>query len=149
MSKRSARHIVGIILIAAALSACADQNNQQSYAEALQSRPMPDSVESRQQECGWIRGEMARQRSLAQVGGAMATSPMMAMAYQAAAGKNLAALETRAANIGCNAAFSSTPQQADSFDQCFARCIIHGLPQDFVVFGVLHQHKHGMPTGND
>ncbi len=56
----------------------------------------------------------------------MATNPLMAAAYQAMAQRNVAALESRAANIQCTAAFSNAPAAApvngQSFDQCFARC---------------------------
>jgi hypothetical protein len=56
----------------------------------------------------------------------MATTPLMAAAYQTMAQRNVAALESRAADIQCTAAFSSAPAAApasgQSFDQCFARC---------------------------
>jgi hypothetical protein len=47
--------------------------------------------------------------------------------FQGMAQQNIAALEARAANIQCTAAFSNAPAAApppakQSFDQCFARC---------------------------
>jgi hypothetical protein len=42
----------------------------------------------------------------------MATTPLMAAAYQAMAQRNIAALEARAANVQCTAAFSNAPAAA-------------------------------------
>ena len=107
------------------LIGCA-HNNTQSYADAVLNRPMPADEDSRIRECTWIRSEIARQQGLAGVGATMATTPLMAAAYQAMAQRNIAALEARAANVQCTAAFSNAPTAApatkQSFDQCFARC---------------------------
>jgi hypothetical protein len=64
--------------------------------------------------------------SLAGVGATMATTPLMAAAYQAMAQRNVAAPESRTANIQCTAAFSNAPSSAptarsQSFEQCFSR----------------------------
>jgi hypothetical protein len=88
---------------------------------------MPPDDEARMRECTWIRSEIARQQGLAGVGATMATSPLMVAAYQAMAQRNIAALESRASNVQCTAAFSNAPATApatirQSFDQCFARC---------------------------
>lgn len=117
------------------LIGCATNEERQSYAEQVLDRPIPTTTEGRVQECNWIRSEIARQQSLAQYGTSMATSPMMAMAYQAATRNNIAALESRASNVECQAAFSSvlqSPTSSDAqhsgaknnldFDQCFSRC---------------------------
>ena len=118
---------------------CATQSRV-SYAESVSARPIPTTEDGRVRECDWIRGEIARQQGIAEMGGAMATSPFMAAAYRAAAQQNIAALNARAANVGCYAAFSPRQSQAMpvpaqpsesrpvrdgaklSFDQCFARC---------------------------
>jgi hypothetical protein len=78
-------------------------------------------------EYTWIRSEIARQQGLAGVGATMATTPLMAAAYQAVAQRNIAALEARAANLQCTAEFSNAPTAApvatrQSLDQCFTRC---------------------------
>ena len=111
------------------LVGCASNENRQSYASAVLDRPVPTTSEGRIRECNWIRSEIARQQSLAQYGASMATSPMMAMAYQAKARNNIAALESRASNVQCQAAFSSVAQSPTqgtknnlNFDECFARC---------------------------
>ena len=87
---------------------------------------MPADDDARMRECTWIRSEIARQQGLAGVGATMATTPLMAAAYQAMAQRNIAALEARAANVQCTASFSNAPVAVPvtrpSFDQCFARC---------------------------
>ncbi len=107
------------------LLGCA-HGNSESYADAVLNRPTPADDDARMRECAWIRSEIARQQGLAGVGATMATTPLMAAAYQAVAQRNMAALESRAANIRCTAAFSNAPAVApaggQSFDQCFARC---------------------------
>lgn len=107
------------------LLGCA-HNNTQSYADAVLNRPMPADDDARMRECTWIRSEIARQQGLAGVGATMATTPLMAAAYQAMAQRNIAALEARAANVQCTASFSNAPVAVPatrpSFDQCFARC---------------------------
>ncbi len=126
------RNFVGAILgLSLALTGCS-HNQGSSYADDVASRPMPTNDDERRQECDWVRSEIARQENLAQMGGAVATSPFMAMAMQAAARNNVAALESRAADVQCNAAFSNAPAPAAetpaptsssmNFDQCFARC---------------------------
>lgn len=106
------------------LNGCATQNTHQNYADSVLKRPMPLTDEARKQECTWIRSEVARQQGLAGVGASIATSPLMAALYQAAARRNIAALESRAANIQCSAAFSNAPvtNSQQNFEQCFARC---------------------------
>jgi hypothetical protein len=106
------------------LSGCASQNTHQNYADSVLNQPMPPTDEARKQECTWIRSEIARQQGLAGVGASIATSPLMAAAYQATARRNIAALESRAANIQCSAAFSNAPvtNSQPNFEQCFSRC---------------------------
>jgi hypothetical protein len=108
-----------LITVTVALSGCTHQPN---YAEQVLNRPLPQTDQERENECALIRSEIARQQSLAQVGGTMATTPLMALAVQASARNNIAALESRASNVECTAAFSSVPSSSKVFDQCFARC---------------------------
>lgn len=107
-----------------ALNGCASQSTHQKYVDSVLNRPMPPTDEARKQECAWIRSEMARQQGLAGVGTSIATSSLMAAAYQAAARRNIAALESRAAIIQCSAAFSNAPvtNSEPNFEQCFSRC---------------------------
>lgn len=96
-----------------------------------------------QKECGDIRAEIARQRSIsaqsrqvaAQQDAAYRQSPAGVrlpsrdLEIQAAVAQNIAALETKSANLGCAGAFSGspatstpTPATGMSFDECFAKC---------------------------
>jgi hypothetical protein len=114
----------GGLALALLVVGCSSQPRQ-SYADAVLSRPLPASDAERQSECTWVRGEIARQTSLAEVGSTTANPPMMAMVFQATARNNIAALNSRASNIQCNAAFSNAPaapSYGQTFDQCFARC---------------------------
>ncbi len=68
----------------------------------------------------WIRSEIVRMNMLGKQGvGNMA----MVIRYQA--DQNIAALESRAAHVQCNAAFSSniiTNQSKSNIDQCIDAC---------------------------
>jgi hypothetical protein len=96
------KSILLLFVLCLLISAC---TGNQRYADSVLNRPLPANDSARNQECTWIRSEMARQQWFA--GGAMATSPMQAAMYRAAAQQNIATLESRAANIGCRAAFSN------------------------------------------
>lgn len=117
--------VSALVVLTFSLLGCS-HNGSQSYADAVLNRPLPADDEARTRECAWIRSEIARQESLAGIGTTVATTPLMAAVYRAVAQRNVAALESRAANIRCTAAFSnqpaSTPPIRQSFEQCFARC---------------------------
>src|SRR5437879_4572095 len=89
-----------------------EQGNRQTYSESVLNRPLPATDEERVRECNALRSEIARQQSLGQVGTVMATSPLMGVAMQAAARNNIAALEARASNVECTAAFSNASNPA-------------------------------------
>lgn len=109
---------IALLALALMIASCATQPR---YADQVLGRPLPTTTEAKAGECGWLRGEIARQQSIAGVGTAMATTPVMAAAYQAQARQNIAALETRASRVGCEAAFrSDTPPR--SMDACIADC---------------------------
>jgi hypothetical protein len=84
-----------------------------TYAEQVMNRPLPVTEGEKQQECCWLRGEIARQRGLGGYGTAM---------------QDLAALESRASKVGCPAALRNDAQTGGpessgrNFDTCFARC---------------------------
>lgn len=120
------------LLFVAAIVILAGCATGPTYESQVLDRPLPTTQEERMRECNGLRAEIARQQSFAQYGASTATSPMMAMAYQSAARNHIAALESRAANVQCQAAFSSVvaspaAQPAATkgnmdFDQCFSRC---------------------------
>lgn len=111
---------VGGLFLAVLLVGCA---SSPTYEESLASRPMPQNQDSMQAECGWIRSEIARMESVS----AASVGSQFALAFQAKARKNVAALEARASNIGCSAAFSSviSPKLESSspIQQCIDACI--------------------------
>lgn len=94
-----------------------------SYDEQINQRALPSSAQDLEQECSWVRGEIARMHS---VSSAAATS-QYALAFQAKARRNIASLESRAANIGCRSAFSSQSNQrinnVSKIQQCINACI--------------------------
>ncbi len=116
-----------LFIAATVVSGCAQQP---SYQEQLNKIPMPTNEQEKQRQCASIRSEIARQQSVAQYGASIATTPMMAMAFQTKARNNIAALESRAADMQCNAAFSSVIAQPSpaspsghlGFDDCFSKC---------------------------
>jgi hypothetical protein len=118
------------IVAAVLMVSCADKQPRQhyasSYANAVLSRPMPAGDEQRTQECNWVRSEIARQQGLAAAGFTMATSLHMAATNRAVAQENIVALESRAANVQCNAAFSNAPAASSGtrldVDACMAKC---------------------------
>lgn len=117
------KRTVGAALVLVILAGCNTGPPRPTYAEQVLNRPLPQTDRERERECASLRDEIARQQNLAQVGQTMATTPLMAVAMQAMARKNIAALEARAANVQCTAAFSSAPSDGEqTFDQCFSHC---------------------------
>lgn len=123
------RLLLLFFITALSLMGCASNESRQNYASSVLNRPLPTTQEGKVQECNWIRSEIARQQSLAQYGASIATSPMMAMTYQAGARRNIAARELRASNVQCQSAFSSILQSPVpvsknnlNFDECFSNC---------------------------
>lgn len=111
---------VFICMVSFFLVSCA---HQPSYVEQLSGRPYPTSQQSIDTECAWIRSEIARMNSLS----AMSVTSQYALAFQAMARNNIAALESRAANLRCGAAFSSThviekQNSTTSIDECIKAC---------------------------
>jgi hypothetical protein len=97
--------------------------HQPSYVEQLSARPYPTTQQDIDSECAWIRSEIARMNSL----NAMSATSQFALAFQAIGRNNIAALESRAANLRCGAAFSSTlviekQNQTSSIDECIKAC---------------------------
>ena len=80
-----------------------------TYAEQVMNRPLPVSEGEKQQECCWLRGEIARQRGLGGYGTAT---------------QDLATLESRASKVGCptDAQTGAPEASGRNFETCFARC---------------------------
>jgi hypothetical protein len=102
------RHTAALALVVLIpLFGCADGNSP-SYADKVLNRPMPADETARIQECNWVRSEIARQQGNQMVEGAM-TSKLVPALLEGHAQQNIAALEARAANVRCTAAFSNVP----------------------------------------
>lgn len=111
---------VFICMVSFFLVSCA---HQPSYVEQLSARPYPTSQQAIDTECAWIRSEIARMNSLS----AFSVNSQYSWAFQAMARKNIAALESRAANLRCGAAFSTThviekQNHTSSIDECIKAC---------------------------
>lgn len=93
-----------------------------TYWDLPTSHRMPANEQERQEECARIRQEMARVESIAEVA-QVNLAPLYAASVRVKARQNLAALESRAAEVGCSAAFTNIPNKKDmSFDECFDKC---------------------------
>ena len=116
-----------VLVVALMMGSCASNSispTSPTYTERLEQRPLPATEADIVQECNWIRSEIARMQSL----GAQAVTaqhPQYILAFQAIARNNIAALESRAANIRCAAAFSSPPATGGgkpTIQQCIEAC---------------------------
>ena len=96
-------------------------SQQPSYEESLATIPPPVDDGDRQRKCAWIRSEMARQQNIAQYGSATLQGPY-AMAVQMNARNNTAALESRASDFGCYAAFSNNRPAPSGIEDCTQTC---------------------------
>ena len=114
------RLLFTIFLVTFFLVSCA---HQPSYVEKLSQRSYPTNQQAIDGECGWIRNEIARMNSVS----AMSINSQYALAFQAMGRNNIAALESRAANLKCGAAFSTThiiekQGSTSSIDECIKAC---------------------------
>jgi hypothetical protein len=113
------------------LEACQTGSRRNTYAD-LVNQPLPTTDAERDSQCAWIRSEVARQQSIAQFGATVATTPMMAVAYQAAARKNIAYLQSRYSQIQCDVVRVAPiapavpapvqPAPGMTFDECYSKC---------------------------
>jgi len=122
----NAMRIYLLIAIMLLVGCANEQQNQPSYYDQIMDRPLPITQEDKDRECSFLRNEIANQQNKASVAMTMATSPLMAMAFQSRARNNIAALNSRASEVKCNAAFSSQtivekPQSGYS-QECFNAC---------------------------
>ena len=114
---RGERQRIAAALVLACLGAlgagCATTEKKgPTYAEQIMNRPLPVNEAEKQQECCWLRGEMARQRALGGYGSAM---------------QDLATLESRASQAGCAAPRTDAQPGAPAasggnFDTCYMKC---------------------------
>ena len=114
------RNPQAVILIAALLAGCAQSPPQPSYSDHLAQLPVPQTNDERQKACSYIRSEIARMQNIAMVS-ASQLQPMYAMNIQIGARKNIAALESKAAEFRCTAAFAER-QVPTAIESCVATC---------------------------
>lgn len=102
-----------LVCLGALGGGCATTGNKgPTYAEQIMNRPLPVNDAEKQQECCWLRGEMARQRALGGYGTAV---------------QDLATLESRASQAGCAALRTDAQPGAPAggrgnFDTCYMKC---------------------------
>src|SRR5262245_39381897 len=102
-----------LVCLGALAAGCATtEKKAPTYAEQVMNRPLPVNETEKQQECAWLRGEMARQRALGGYGTAT---------------QDLATLESRASQAGCAAVRTDAQTGAPAtgggnFDSCFMKC---------------------------
>ena len=85
---------------------------------------MPTTAAGVSAECGWIRQEMARQRGIYGSLGALGLNSQNQAIARTGIQGNMASLETRAANVGCPAAFreGAAANAGTGFDECYNKC---------------------------
>ncbi len=112
------KRMTAVSCLVLALGACSSTPPRipTEYDVVLQ-RPKPTTPDAQQQECAWLETSLQRQKSLAGYVAATSTYPSTAVAYQDAAQRNIAVLNSRSQQISCQTAAAGA-----SFDQCFARC---------------------------
>lgn len=92
----------------------------EQFRSNVYSRPIPQNEQDKRQECASIRAEMARVRGYAAIG---ATSSGIWPAIHAAQAERVMAVwESRAADVGCSAAFTTAPAQKDAMTSCMDAC---------------------------
>jgi hypothetical protein len=88
---------ITIPLIGLLLAACAHQDH---YAEQIEAMEVPHDENARKSLCGWLRGEEARQTSIA----SMAQGPYAGLVV-AVARRHIAAIEQKKADAACDMPF--------------------------------------------
>jgi hypothetical protein len=102
------------------LASCAQTLPQPSYTDQLAGWKSPVNADQQQRACSYIRSEIARMQNIAMVGSAQ-LAPMYAMNIQINARQNIAALQSKAAEYRCSAAFAER-QAPTGIESCVATC---------------------------
>jgi len=117
-----------VCMFALSVIGCATQPKE-SYSERLAEMPMPTDAASTQQQCSWVRSEIARMENIEAMP-MPGANPYLAAGLRAKANRDIADLESRAAAMRCAAAFSSQAAlpstdpaaPANPIAQCVAAC---------------------------
>ena len=110
---------------AGALGACATgPRGPDAFERSVDAMPAPANQQQKQDECAWLRAQIARQRSIAMIEGGRG---LVGEEIQVVASQHVATLESRAADFNCQAAFSSVaapaaPSAPSPIASCIAAC---------------------------
>lgn len=105
------RHALAALVIA---SGCA---SEPTYIDHINAIVVPTDDANRQKFCSWVRSEIARQQSMP----VSMASPQMRPYFEVTKGQNVAALEQKASEAQCGAAFLTAPA-AKPLNECFNLC---------------------------
>lgn len=114
------RTLLSTLFVISLFSGCASSPPQPTYEEQLSRIPAPQNEEQRQRVCTYLRSEIARMQNIAAFGAAQ-MQPNMALYAQLAARKNIAAIESKASEFKCSAAFAER-QAPSGIEACVATC---------------------------
>lgn len=100
-----------------------------TYSETINSRSMPTTEQQKQEECAFIRQEIARMQSLKLRAATQPCNPQYGLCIGpimiAKANSGIATLESRASQVQCDAAFSTVKilnAPSNSIKECIAAC---------------------------
>ena len=112
----------------AVLAGCADQQfSPYPDVASLLSAPLPQSRRELDQQCTFLRQEIAQQRTIESTDANVFPRTTI-LSIQQKASRNVAALMSRSAKIGCDAVFNTQSKPAaaqeygDYIDTCMAKC---------------------------
>lgn len=114
------RSTLSTIFTVAILAGCVNSPPNPSYEEQLAKFPAPQNEEQRQKACTYLRSEIARMQNIASYGAAQ-MQPNMALYAQLGARNNIAAIEAKAAEFRCSAAFAERVAPS-GIEACVATC---------------------------
>jgi hypothetical protein len=120
----SERILLAIFILLPSLIGCATEasretrTNQPTYLEQVASLPEPQDENQRQRMCGQLRAEIARMQNAATY---FRADPNLGTYAQMASRRNIAALEAKAAEFRCSAAFAER-NAPTGINACIAAC---------------------------
>jgi hypothetical protein len=106
-----------IIFFTIFLSGC-ESTPSKSYAQKVSEWQQPKDEQDKNKACGYIRSEIARQQNIA----TYMSSGQYAMMAKILANDNIAALESKASEFGCSAAFGGQTQPQPAIKACISAC---------------------------
>jgi hypothetical protein len=114
------RDFLVLAIFVSTLCGCATGPSQPTYLEQVAALPKPANEREREDMCSKLRAEIARVQNMAAYGSTY-LQPNFAMYAQMAARNNVAALEAKAAEFRCSAAFAER-NPPSAIEACVAAC---------------------------